>query len=61
MYGFAEKKVGVVLGISFICLFADIYFAISYYAIDNHLKEFGDAYYDFYYRLIERIWLYKLK
>lgn len=45
-----EKKVGTALGIALICLFSTIYLAISYYAIDSHLREFGTYYYNFFIR-----------
>ena len=38
------EKVGIALGLAIICLFGSIYFAISYYAIDNGLSKFGPGY-----------------
>lgn len=43
-----DRKVGTALGVSLICLFSAIYLAICYYAIDSHLKKYGDDYYHFY-------------
>jgi hypothetical protein len=43
-----DKKVGTAFGVAVICLFSVIYLAVSYYAIDSHLKKYGNSYYHFY-------------
>ena len=39
-----EIKIGTALGLAIICLYGALYFAISFYSIDNSLSKFGPGY-----------------